>query len=82
MNSYSLELVEWTDTVSVDGWIDLQEANQCRPTLVQSVGFVLEVTQDYLKLAGSMVLDESQDITLVGAVWTIPLGMVVNRYEL
>jgi hypothetical protein len=82
MESYSLELVEWMDTISVDGWIDLQEAAECRPVRVQSVGFVLEVTSEYLKLAGSLVIDEQQDISLTGAVWTIPIGMVINRYEL
>ena len=78
-----LVLVEWYDAVCVggsewQGFDDVVEALSKGPSLIRSVGFLVENNSTFLALVDTMAVDG--DVT--GYVHIIPKGMVFKLYNL
>lgn len=72
-------MVEWADITTFNsGWLPPSAAaEQSQPTIIRTVGFVLEDTKDYLKLA---MLQSQIEQNEVGVVCSIPRG-TIKRFK-
>jgi len=71
-----LVLVEWEDADEVAGWFSVDEGHKSaagtdpKPTIVHSVGFVIQETSERITLVSSIVKGG------FGAILRIPNGMI------
>lgn len=82
-------MVEWIDSSSIkDVWHGAEEIiDEMRKDgldWMQTIGFVVDITKDYILLAGSLQRNEDWDIPRVGAVFAIPKGCIkqITRIKL
>jgi hypothetical protein len=65
--------VAWTDIHSCDDpWISVKEAKEMRPVSMETVGYLLEKTKDYV----TVISTACEDGETVGSVNAIPMGVV------
>ena len=76
-----LEIVEWIDASGIDGWSDMDDAYNLETYRCWSVGHVLEVTSEHVKLAGSLACENGEP-QLLGGLMCIPIGMIRSRRRL
>jgi len=68
-------LVRWTDIASHDGaWMDLEDAKALKPGQMQTLGWVIKETPDYIVVAST--IDQDEDI--VGSVNAIPRTVITE----
>lgn len=76
-------LVEWVDATSSDHWMSLQDAKE-EPSdySVFSMGFMIERTEQYVRLASNLAEDEQVfgvvtiPVPWVKGVWEVPLNRI------
>lgn len=78
-----LIMVHWIDAFdSHNGWVDIKEYEPKVCHVIQ-VGFVVDGLLDgHLSLTGSWCPEPDDEVTTIGMVSHIPLGMVVEVKEL
>ena len=71
----SLVHVRGVDIASHDGaWMDISEAKEFKPLAVDTCGWIVVKTDEYIVVASSI----SDDLEVTGSVNAIPLGCVVS----
>lgn len=76
---YPLTEVIWDDAASnSESWVHLDDVIQ--PERVNTTGFLVKETEDYITIAASVSAIEDY-IETVGNTMTIPKGMIVSRRE-
>lgn len=74
---YPLIEVIWNDASSnSESWVHLNDI--AVPEKVNTTGFLVKETDDYITVANSVPVDEADNET-VGNTMTIPKGMIVSR---
>ena len=63
---------KWADAYSVDEWTDPNESELSAPCLIQSVGILVEITDDSVVLA----LNKNLETESVSCIMHIPKSMV------
>ena len=78
-----LMMVHWIDAFdSPNGWVDVEDYSP-KPCHVYQVGYVIDdLLEHHLSLTGSWCPEPEGEITTIGMVSHIPLGMVVKVQEL
>ena len=72
-------LVKWVDIASHDGaWMDLEEAKAFKPLVVETCGWIVVDTDDYITVVSS----RSSEGEVTGSVNSIPKGCVVGIQNL
>ena len=51
---HKLVRVTWLDSASQSGWHSLRRATAMRPAVIESVGYLIKDTEDYLILASTI----------------------------
>lgn len=70
-----LILVTWKDITGCDGsWMSLDEAKEMYPGPMETVGWLLKETPEYIVVASSRDTEEDT----VGSVTAIPKSVIVN----
>lgn len=64
--------VIWDDAFSIDEWSSLQELKEAKGTLVHSVGFLVQRTEEYVVLA----LNHDTSNEAFSCIMYIPTNMV------
>lgn len=73
---YQKVLVSWVDISSYDGaWMDLEEAIQYSPINVETCGWMIKETNDYVVIASTLSVEK--DNKVIGSVNAIPRGCIV-----
>lgn len=76
---YPLVEVIWNDAASnSESWVHLDDI--IKPEQVNTTGFLVKETNEYLTVAAS-VSNQEEFIETVGNTMTIPKGMIVSRRE-
>lgn len=70
-------LVKWKDIISKDDWQKYLEAENTKPQLFVSIGWLIRKTKDYLVIASCY----SPEDDTVGTVTSIPTGTVIDVKE-
>ena len=79
VSSYPLVLVKWVDIQSHDGpWVDMEEASEYAPVVVETVGWIITDAEDYITLVSTL----SDDNTFTGSVCSIPKGCIKSTTPL
>ena len=66
--------VNWMDIGSYDGpWMDLSEAKEMRPVPMETVGYILEMSETHIVVCSTVSEDGA-----VGSVNSIPRGVVTG----
>lgn len=77
----NLELIQWVDCLSDDGWLSVDEADHQTLATAYTVGFIVKDEPDFLTVAGSFNTYEGA-VNQYGAVWTIPKVAIQSRTQL
>lgn len=77
----NLELIQWVDCLSDDGWLSVDEADRQALATAFTVGFIVKDEPDFLTVAGSFNTYEGA-VNQYGAVWTIPKAAIKSRSQL
>jgi len=69
-------IVSWVDISSYDGaWMDLDEAEQFKPIAVETCGWMIKETPEYVVIASTVSFEKDNKVT--GSVNAIPRGCIV-----
>jgi hypothetical protein len=72
--------IKWMDSTAFsNGWIPLQSAKDLSPSYIESVGFVIKVTCDYITIAAHKT---STTCNKVQGEMTIPWGAISKHHKL
>lgn len=76
---YPLVEIIWDDAASnSESWVNLSDIQE--PERVNTTGFLVKETDEYLTVANSVSAEEDF-IDTVGNTMTIPKGMIISRRE-
>ena len=79
MTEFSMVIIHWIDISSHDGaWMDLCEAQTFEPIEVQTCGWVVKETPEYVTVVSS--LSPKKDDAVAGSINAIPRGCIQSIY--
>jgi len=58
---FPMVLIEWRDTTIQAGWVSVKYAKEEKTELCKSIGFLLEITKQEVKIASAISLDKETD---------------------
>jgi hypothetical protein len=75
--------VFWRDAFTIDGWHSLADVNKkvTEGADCQTVGYLIQDTQDWLVVAATVGRDISEDCE-IGSCWIIPRGMITKMVDI
>ena len=74
---YPKIIINWIDISSHDGaWMDLEEALKFKPIAIETCGWMIKETEDYVVVVSSVSFDEDDNV--IGSVNAIPRGCIVS----
>lgn len=78
-NLGNLAIVRWIDISSHDGaWMDYSDAENLKPISVDTVGWIIKETNEYIVIVSSLSPEDGETVT--GSVNAIPRGCIQSIY--